>query len=115
MSGGESETVGSAESEVRARQGQGNLPEEDPSDPVGGGETLRDSHHQVSQLRPRVCTHEGHLSVVRFADGRWRRDRLRSGKRNLPEARLGEGFARVAARSDTVRFRQRVSEVHRLC
>lgn len=115
MPGGESETFGPVKSEVRTRQGQGNLPEEDPSNPVGGREILRDSHHQVSQLRSRVCTHEGHLSMVRLADGRWRRNRLRGGEWTYPETRLGKGFTRVAARSDSVRFRQRVSEVHRLC
>lgn len=92
MSGGESETFGPVESEVRTRQGQGNLPEEDPSDSIGGGEILRDSHHQVSQLCPRIRTHERYLSVVRLADGRRRWDRLRSGERTLSEARLGEGF-----------------------
>lgn len=105
MSGRESETFGPVESEVGTRQGQGNLPEEDSPDPVGGGEILRDTYHQVSQLRPRVCTHEGYLSMVRLADGRRRRDRLRSRERPLPEARLGKGFAGIAARSDTMRFR----------
>lgn len=53
--------------------------------------------------------------MERSADGRRRRNSLRSGERALPEARLGEGSARVAARGDTVRLRQRFSKVHRPC
>lgn len=114
MSGGKSEASGYVEPEIGTRQGQGNFPEKDPSDPVRGGETLRDPHHQIFQLRPRICPHEGHLSMERSADGRRRRNRLRSAERALPETRLGESPSRITARCHTVRFRERLGEVHRL-
>jgi len=52
--------------------------------------------------------------MERFVDGRRRRDRFRGGERSSSEAGLGEGTARITARGDTLRFRQRFSEIHRL-
>jgi len=113
VSGRESEASSAVEPEIGTRQGQGNLPEKDPSNLIGSGEILRDSHYQVSQLRPRVRAHEGYLSVERPADGRWRRNRFRGGERNFPKARLGESSARITARGDTMRLRQRFGKIHR--
>ena len=52
--------------------------------------------------------------MERVIDGRWRRYRVRGSKRAFSEARLGESTEGITPWRDTLRFRQRPGEIHRV-